>query len=184
MNGKVLVAYATRYGSTGEVAEAIGVRLQEQGLVTEVARVQELSSVEDCEAVVFGTPFYMGSMLKEARAFLDRRREELGRLPVALFALGPTSADDDLEEAGKQLDEALEKLPWLHPTTAEMFVGKFDPAKLRFADKLVTALPASPLHGLAAHDDRDWAAIDAWADGVAAGLSGAATGASEVELGR
>ena len=37
-----------------------------------------------------------------------------------------------------------------------MFVGKYDPAKLRLADKLVTALPASPLHGLPARDDRDW----------------------------
>lgn len=51
-----------------------------------------------------------------------------------------------------------------------MFIGKYDPAKLRLADKLVTALPASRLHGLAAHDDRDWAAMEAWADGVAESL--------------
>ena len=45
-----------------------------------------------------------------------------------------------------------------------MFVGKFDPAQLRGCDKLLRMLPASPLHGLGPHDDRDWEAIGAWAD--------------------
>ena len=66
-------------------------------------------------------------------------------------------------ELVNELDGALAKLGWLHPVAAEMFVGKFDPAHLRLADKLLTALPASPLHGIGAHDDRDWSAIRAWA---------------------
>jgi menaquinone-dependent protoporphyrinogen IX oxidase len=89
---------------------------------------------------------------------------------VALFALGPTSAADDLETTRAQLDSALAKMPWLMPVAAEMFVGKYDPAKLRLADRLVTALPASPLHGLAAHDDRDWGAISTWTDGLPSAL--------------
>jgi len=51
-----------------------------------------------------------------------------------------------------------------------MFVGAYDPAKLRFADRLLTKLPASPLHGLGAHDDRDWRAIGEWADETAEAL--------------
>ena len=54
-----------------------------------------------------------------------------------------------------------------------MFVGKYDPTKLRFADRLVTKPPASPLHGLDAHDDRDWEAIGAWADDVSQALMAA-----------
>ena len=166
----ILVAYATRYGSTGEVADAVAERLRGHGLAVEVRPVKEVRAVDGYDAVVFGAPFYLGSMLKEARTFLERQRAALEGKPVALFALGPTSAADDLAEASVQLDKALAKLPWLQPVAAEMFVGKYDPAKLRFADRLVTKPPASPLHGLEAHDDRDWAAIGAWADDVSQAL--------------
>lgn len=170
MKGKVLVAYATRYGSTGEVAEAVGARLSEAGLAVDVRPVGEARPDDGYDAVVFGAPFYLGSMLKEARAFLEKEQAALRTRPIAVFALGPTSAADDLGEAKAQLDAALEKLPWLRPVAAEMFVGKFDPSHLRLADRLLTALPASPLHGMGAHDDRDWVAIDSWAQQVAGSL--------------
>ena len=166
----ILVAYATRYGSTGEVADAVAERLSARGLAVDVKLVKEARGLDGYDAVVLGAPFYLGSMLKEARTFLERQRAALEGKPVALFALGPTSATDDLDEARRQLDKALQKLPWLQPVAAEMFVGKYDPAKLHFADRLVTMPPASPLHGLEAHDDRDWEAIGAWADGVSQAL--------------
>jgi len=171
MEGKVLVAYATRYGSTGEVAETVGERLTEQGLAVDVKPSKKVSSLDGYDAVVFGAPFYLGSMLKEGRKFLEQQRAGLEDRPIAIFALGPTSADDDVQKASKQLDKALEKMPWLEPVAAEMFVGKYDPAKLRLADKLVAAPPASPLHGLPARDDRDWGAVATWADGLAGTLS-------------
>jgi menaquinone-dependent protoporphyrinogen oxidase len=51
-----------------------------------------------------------------------------------------------------------------------MFGGKYDPSKLSFFHRLLTALPASPLHGLPASDLRDWTAIRAWANDLAAKL--------------
>jgi menaquinone-dependent protoporphyrinogen oxidase len=164
MEGKMLVAYATRYGSTGEVADAVGARLRERGLDADVKPSKKVSSLDGYDAVVFGAPFYLGSMLKEGRKFLEQQRAALEDRPIAIFALGPTSADDDLAEASKQLDKAMEKMPWLEPVAAQMFVGKYDPAKLRLADKLIAAPPASPLHGLGARDDRDWGAIGEWAE--------------------
>jgi len=170
MEAKLLVAYATRYGSTAEVAEAVGARLRECGSDVDVKPVAQAGSLEGYEAVVFGTPFYLGAMLKEGRAWLESQRAALEARPSAHFALGPTSAADDLAETAKQLDKALAELSWLEPVAARMFVGAFDPARLRFADRLLTRLPASPLHGLGARDDRDWQAIGEWADGVAAAL--------------
>ena len=97
MAGSILVAYATRYGSTGEVAEAVGARLREQGLAVDVKPVKEARPDDGYDAIVFGAPFYMGAMLKEARAFLEQQRTALEKRPIAIFALGPTSAADDLE---------------------------------------------------------------------------------------
>jgi menaquinone-dependent protoporphyrinogen oxidase len=88
-------------------------------------------------------------------------------VPFAILALGPTSAVDNLEVTCAQLDRTLAKLPWLESVAAEMFVGKYDPAKLHVADRLVAKLPASPLHGLGAHDDRDWGAPGEWAEELA-----------------
>ena len=145
----------------------------------EVKPARDVRSVDGYGAVVLGTLFYIGSMLKDAREFLEQHRAALEQMPLAIFALGPTTADEESEAARAQLDGALAKMPWLKPAAAEMFVGKYDPAKLRFSDKLVAALPASPLHGLGAHDDRDWAAISAWADSLPAALHlGAPSGGS------
>ncbi len=170
MATRILVAYATRYGSTGEVADAVGARLRELGHAVEVRPVREVRSLDGHGAVVLGTPFYIGSMLAEAREFLNTNSKALAEMPVAVFALGPIAADDNVEAARAQLDGALGKMPWLRPAAAEMFVGKYDPASLRFADRLLAALPASPLHGMTAHDDRDWGAIKAWADSLPAAL--------------
>ncbi len=108
--------------------------------------------------------------IEEARALppptpaeLERHRAALESMPMAFFALGPTSAADDFDAARAQLDETLVKLGSLKPRAAAMFVGRFDPAVLRGLDKLVTKLKASPLHGMGPHDDRNWPAIEAWA---------------------
>jgi menaquinone-dependent protoporphyrinogen oxidase len=174
MSEKVLVCYATRYGSTGEVADAVGTRLREQGLDADVRPVKEVRSLDGYDAVVVGTPIYLGALHKDMRGWLEAQQAALESRPSAIFALGPTSAADDLAEASGQLDKALAKLPWLTPVATQMFVGKYDPARLRLADKLLAALPASPLHRLAARDDRDWEAIGEWAGEVARAVTSAA----------
>jgi len=174
MADTILVAYATRYGSTREVAEAAADTLRERGLAVDVKAVKDAAAGDGCGGVLLATPFYMGAMLKDAVRYLERERAALERLPVALLACGPISADEDLAAARGQLDTALAKLGWLDPVATEMFVGKFDPDHLRLADKLITALPASPLHGIGARDDRDWPAIHEWV----ASLPGLMTAAS------
>lgn len=86
---------------------------------------------------------------------------------MAVFALGPLSADEkEMLDARSQLDQELEKHPWLTPVAVEMFIGKYDPSKLSLFHKLLAALPPTPLHGLPASDARDWPAIRAWASGL------------------
>jgi menaquinone-dependent protoporphyrinogen oxidase len=166
MADSILVAYATRYGSTQEVAEAMGARLRERGLGVEVRRAREVRSLDGFNAVVLGAPLYIGSLLREARKFLNCHRPALSQMPVALFVLGPVHGGKELDDARTQLAGVLAKLPWLKPVAAELFVGKYDPAKLRFPDSLLAVLPASPLRGVPAHDGRDGAAICAWADAL------------------
>jgi menaquinone-dependent protoporphyrinogen oxidase len=170
MAASILIAYATRYGSTQEVADAVGAILRERGFAMEVRRAREVRSLDGFSGVVLGSPLYIGSLLREARKFLKRHRTALSQMPVVIFALGPVSGGKELGGSRTQLAVALAKLPWLTPVATEVFVGKYDPAQLRFPDSLLAALPASPLHGQPAHDGRDWAAIRAWGDTLPATL--------------
>jgi menaquinone-dependent protoporphyrinogen oxidase len=87
--------------------------------------------------------------------------------PVAVFALGPIGTDaKEIQGSRAQLDQELVKHPWLTPVALEMFVGRYDPARLRFPDNLLARLPASPLHQMPASDHRDWAAIRDWANNL------------------
>jgi menaquinone-dependent protoporphyrinogen oxidase len=169
---QVLVAYGTRYGSTREVAEAVAATLAEQGIETDVTQAREVHSLDGYDAVVLGTPLYMGALHKDVRALLEKNSAALEQTPFALFALGPIKADDGVDGSREQLFTALSKLPAPAPVSTAVFVGAYDPARLGFKDRMIAALPASPLHSEAAHDDRDWVAIRAWAkDGCAAEIT-------------
>ena len=99
---------------------------------------------------------------------MEHRQTLTGR-PVAVFALGPlTTGEVELQGSQLQLYKELAKHSWLAPVALEMFVGKYDPAKLRFPDTLVARFPASPLKDLPVTDLRDWAAIHAWANSLPA----------------
>jgi menaquinone-dependent protoporphyrinogen oxidase len=169
MSNSILVAYATRYGSTQEVAEAIAATLRERGLEVDIQPMRKVRTLEGYRAIMLGAPLYIGSLQKDAQHFLSQHHEALSKLPVAVFALGPTH-DDEKERLAShaQLDKELAKFPEVTPVALELFGGKYDPKKLRFPDSLMASLPASPLHNEPASDMRDWTAIRAWADSLAA----------------
>jgi menaquinone-dependent protoporphyrinogen oxidase len=167
MPTSILVAYATKYGSTQEVAEAVAATLRESGLTVAVQPACEVRSLEGYDAVVLGAALYMFRWHKDALGFLSKHRKALIERPVAVFALGPThSPHDEKEWQGSrgQLDKQLAKYSWLKPVAVEILGGKFDPAKLSFPfNKFAGKEPAT--------DIRDWAAVRAWASTISNLLS-------------
>ena len=132
MPTQILVAYATRYGSTEEVAEDVAKTLREQGLTVDIQPIRQVQTLGQYRAIVLGAPLYMFHWHKDARHFLSRHRRELTQLPVAIFAVGPLHVEEkEWQGAQAQLDAELAKFPWLTPITLELFGGKFDPEKLR-----------------------------------------------------
>ena len=167
MNGKILVAYATRYGSTQEVAAAITSALREEKVEVDFRPMREVRTLDGYRAVVVGAPLFIGKWHKDAHHFLSRHQQALTQRPVAVFALGPIGTDEkELQGSRAQLDKELAKYPWLQPAALKVFVGKYDPEKLSFSHRLLTIVPASPLHGLPASDLRDWDAIRTWASAL------------------
>jgi len=163
MSSSILVAYASRSGSTQEVAEAVGTTLEEEGFRVDVRQLPVSGGLGGYQAIVLGAPLYMFRWHKDALRFLRHHREALERLPVAVFALGPfNDVKKEWQEVRAQLDKELAAFPWFAPVAVEVFGGKFDPTKLRFPYTLIPALKKLP-----ASDIRDWDAIRGWAEELA-----------------
>ncbi len=88
---KVLVAYASRYGSTAEVAEAIGARLGERGFAVDVRNIEDLASSPEIlsgySAVAVGSAVRVGNLLPAAVKFVEQNQGALRNIPVAYFAV-------------------------------------------------------------------------------------------------
>ena len=158
MTHRTLVAYASKHGSTVEVAEVIAAALRHDGHQVDVAPAADVRGLDGFGAVVLGGALYMGRLHQDAAGFLKRHRHALQEMPLAVFAMGPkTMAESDVAASRKQLDRGLAACPELTPLAVAVFGGVVDPGKLRFP---FTRMPAS--------DARDWDAIGAWGHDVSA----------------
>ena len=153
MSDTVLIAYATKHGSTREVAEAVADTLQEHGLGVETLPAARVVDVSPYAGVVVGGALYLGRWHPDAVDFLQEHRHTLATLPLAVFGMGPrTMEEHDAEESRTQLVKALAKVPEIDPCAVAIFGGVINPHTLHF-----------PLSRLPASDARDWSAIRAWA---------------------
>src|SRR5512142_1404640 len=145
----VLLAYATRNGSTQQVAEAVAASLREAGAQVTVwpARAAR-ETAAGYDLIVLGAPLYSGRWHRDAHRFLKRHRRELAGVPVAVFAMGPRNDTAEAWQRSRaQLDRALAKHGWLTPVAVTVFGGVDPPGRGRRPRR----------------DLRNWQAIDAWA---------------------
>jgi menaquinone-dependent protoporphyrinogen oxidase len=111
MSDPVLVAYATRYGSTQEVAEAVASSLRERKLMVDFQPIRDVRTLAGYRAVVLGAPLYLGHWHADAGRFLSRRREALMERPVAIFALGPFSMDEQKWQSARDARYSAGEIP-------------------------------------------------------------------------
>ena len=174
---KVLVAYASKHGSTQGIAERIGARLSERGLDADVRPAAQVTDPAPYDAFVVGGAAYMFHWMKDAADLVRRHRSLLASRPAWLFSSGPLGTET-VDAAGKDVRQAaepkeLEELERsIHPRATRVFFGAFDPeAKpIGIVERLMQLAPASA-ETLPAGDFRDWEAIDAFADEISAELA-------------
>jgi menaquinone-dependent protoporphyrinogen oxidase len=167
MNAQVLVAYATKYGATAEIAEKIGQVLREAGLRADVLPVDRAGDVTPYQAVVLGSAVYIGRWRKEAVKFLQANETALAGKPVWLFSSGPTGEGDPVElTQGWRLPQKLQPIAdRIAPRDIAVFHGAANVGKLNFIEKWMLKNVKAPVG-----DFRDWEAITSWATHIAAAL--------------
>ena len=158
MGDKILVAYASRAGATGGVAEAIGEVLCDAGTAVDVRLAKDVTDVSPYRAVVVGSAIYMGRWMSEAVKFVETHRDALGQMPVAYFTVCLTMKDDTEENrrtVAAYLDPVREVV---QPLDVGLFAGRLDLTKLPFLYRLIIKAMKQP-----EGDYRNWEAIRAWA---------------------
>lgn len=174
MNKPILVVYATRAGSTGEVAAALGETLQGRGFAVEVKPIQENPPLEGYRAVLIGSAVRMGQWLPEAVEYIKTHQGALNALPVALFTVHLNNLGDD-DESEKNRNSYLDAVrPLVDPVAEAFFAGKMDFARLSFLDRLIVRLVKAP-----EQDRRDWNKVRAWAEEVEPMLGSTQRGGSD-----
>jgi menaquinone-dependent protoporphyrinogen oxidase len=160
MEKKVLVAYASKYGSTGGVADAIGKELCRKDVAADVVLIKNANSISSYQGVVIGSPIYRGKWMPEATDFVKKNKDSLCKVPVAYFLVGMTLArhPEKRVEALSYMDPILKAVPEIKPVDIGTFAGALDYNSLSWINKKILESKGSP-----EGDFRDWNDIRAWA---------------------
>jgi menaquinone-dependent protoporphyrinogen oxidase len=161
MNDRILVAYATRAGSTAEVAETIAKVLRASGALVDVCPVKQVGDLSPYRAVVLGSPIRMGRWLPEAFVFLKAHQAELSRVPVAYFVTCVTLTSNTVENR-RTVDAYLDPArAILRPASVGLFAGALDGSKVSFLDRLMIKAIKTP-----EGDFRKWDEIHLWGESL------------------
>ena len=167
INNKILITYASRAGSTAEIAEAIGKTLSKGGTQVEVLPMQDVKDLSVYRAVVAGSAIRGSKWLPEAMQFIKTHRAVLSQKPFATFTVCITLAMSN-SDAYRQAVAA-----WIQPVRAQvkpvsegLFAGMLDFNKLPLNWDTVKLHAVVALGIFPKDDRRDWKAIHTWAESI------------------
>lgn len=167
---KVLVAYATAYGSTKEVAESIAQTLKEQKIDADCYPVEQVTGpLSAYHSVVLGSCVHAGSWISSAITFAQNHKQELLQKNLAFFStqlggLGDTDMDKRKREG--YMNATFNVIPRSAVKTLGFFGGKIDLSKMSWCERTLF----SAFGSASFEDKRDWNAIKAWATSLASSL--------------
>ncbi len=161
---RILVAYASKNGSTAEIAEAIATELRRHELEADCLEAGAVRDLAAYQAVVLGSAVYAKRWRSSARRFLRRHHSELRSLPWWVFSSGPVGepTDDPKEATWLEPPKTIARVVELGAREHVVFGGRV-PAEPHNMIERAMAKNTPPEFA----DRRDWSEIEAWAAKIA-----------------
>jgi menaquinone-dependent protoporphyrinogen oxidase len=159
MTKRVLVTYATRAGSTVDIAAAIGKTLAARGFAVDVKPIKDNPAVGEYQAVVIGSAVRVGRWVSEAVKFVTANQQSLKTVPVAVFCVHGNNLEND-EQSRAARHAYLDNIRTLiQPVDEVFFAGNVDPKRVSLLERVMINAVKSPTG-----DFRNWEKINAWAE--------------------
>ncbi len=164
MAKKLLVAYASKAGSTAEVAEAVAEELKNKGYQVELMPAGKVKKIEMYDGVVFGTAIRISKPVGEGARFVKKYRAQLAKIPTAVFSVGLAMQVDTPESRATAEGFLSTVKEAFTPVSLAMFGGKMDYSKLPGIMRMMFSQDKEGK--LAEGDWRNWDEIRAWAQSL------------------
>ncbi|MFX0051846.1 MAG: flavodoxin domain-containing protein [Candidatus Hodarchaeota archaeon] len=174
----ILVVYASRYGSTAEIAQEIAETLEKNEMDVELIDLKDgvkIPSLDNYDGILVGTGIRMGRWTKEALKFLKQKREILRNKSLGVFISSGEAANPNTYEKAKKkyIDKILLNIGInSERVMREAFGGIFDfsmNSNYNYIEKkILQRIAQSGDDGFIVHDGtlndfRNWQRIRNWA---------------------
>lgn len=169
---RILIIYASRYGSTAEIAEKIGNYIAEEGPEVEVLSYMEITDLHQYDAIIVGSPIRYEGWMPAAKAFVLDNLEYLNKIPVAYFfsCLALAIRTEGTERKAAQYAEKLRVLsPQVKPIDIGRFSGVLEFSKMSLPLRIIFRI-FGMIIGLKEGDYRDWDEIRRWSKNISSKL--------------
>ena len=162
----ILILYASFHGSTAQIAEFMGEKLNIQGMSSSVKSINERIDFSLYNGIIMGAPIHRGKWMGDAIDFVNKHRLEFDHLPFACFYTCIVKAKHPPSKESLKVIESykatlIELFPSLPPSCISSFAGMLEYDKCSFFVKLVLWLILRN-KGIGEGDYRDWRAIESW----------------------
>jgi len=170
---KILVAYASAHGTTGEVAEFISNTLAVYGADVIHKAVETIESIKEYDAFVLGTAIHEGIWLRNMMLFIDKFGAELAQKPVYFFVTCIRIVETDGYEHVMTHYMDTKTLEKLNVKNVNAFGGAIQLKEIDWNERWTLGLryDGTNLQSRLNADYRDWYAIGAWATSIAKDLA-------------
>ena len=167
MPTRILVTYASRAGSTAEVAEAISRTLTEGGAQVDVLPMQTVKDLAPYQAVIAGSAIRGAKWLPEAVQFIRAHQSRLRHIPFAMFTVCITLAMSNSDQyRGAVAGWTAPVRAIVRPLSEGLFAGLLDFKKLPINWSTLKLRATVAMGIFPRGDHRDWNAVRAWAESL------------------
>jgi menaquinone-dependent protoporphyrinogen oxidase len=161
MKEKILVAYATKSGSTGDIAGTVAETLRENGKDAEAREISDIFDISPYTTIIIGSPIYHHKVLPDIMPFVRDHQNMLREIPVLAFLTGYTLVDISPERkkaASRAFDEIRN---YIEIRETGYFAGKVSDDGFNLREKA-----AMKMEGIKPGDFRNKTAVRAWTQGL------------------